>query len=157
MRLLTMTGWVCQSRKSVATLFFSGQTIYVFCACRGDRLRCKLLGIVSAGPLTAKSSQCACNQARIASETVGLELQRSLVWVSHLDFSASSDFQPSSENSITDPSRCFQLNEVGLYKGKVFAVCHLKDHGYITPEETNVLLNLTSSGKWDTSVNDGRP
>jgi hypothetical protein len=37
------------------------------------------------------------------------------------------------------------------------AVCHLKDHGYITPEETNVLLNLTYSGKWDTDVNDGRP
>jgi hypothetical protein len=46
---------------------------------------------------------------------------------------------------------------VGLYKGKVIAVCHLKDHGYITPEETHVLLNLTSSGEWDTGVNDGRP
>jgi hypothetical protein len=41
---------------------------------------------------------------------------------------------------------------VGLYKGKVIAVCYLKDHGYFTPEETNVLLNLTSSGKWDTDL-----
>jgi hypothetical protein len=91
--------------------FFSEETIYVFYACPGDRLRCKLLGIVSPGPLNAKSSQCASNQARIAGEIVGLELRRSLIRISHSVFSASSDFQPSLENSTMDPSWCFQVNE----------------------------------------------
>jgi hypothetical protein len=40
---------------------------------------------------------------------------------------------------------------VGICKGKVIAVCYVKeDGGSFTSDETNVLLNLNSTGKWNT-------
>ena len=72
-----------------------------------DVLRLPSGEIIPSRTSHAISRQYLCNQTRIPGGTVELELQSSLISVSRVAFSASSDFQPCRENSIIDPSSFF--------------------------------------------------
>jgi hypothetical protein len=63
----------------------------------------------SSGPFDSISRQVSCNQILIMGAITGDVLQSSLILINQSFFSGSSDLQPWSENSTSDPSLCFHL------------------------------------------------